>query len=72
MSDDKDTELADTLAEVGRRLGQALSDGLDRLRSARDAVADAANRPEVRAVHRVRREGFAPPALPVHVRECSS
>jgi hypothetical protein len=50
MSDDKDTELADTLAEVGRRVGQALSDGLGRLRSARDAVADAANRPEVRAV----------------------
>lgn len=48
MSDDKDTELADALAEVGRRLGQALTDGLARLRSARDAVAEAANRPEVR------------------------
>ncbi len=50
MSDDKDTELADALAEAGRRLGQALTDGLARLRSARDMVAEAANRPEVRAV----------------------
>jgi hypothetical protein len=50
MSDDEDTELADTLAEVGRRLGQALSDGIARLRSARDMVAQAANRPEVRTV----------------------
>lgn len=50
MSDDNGTELADTLAEAGRRLGQALTDALARLRSARDAVAEVANRPEVRAV----------------------
>ncbi|HUA42205.1 MAG TPA: hypothetical protein VMA32_11590 [Streptosporangiaceae bacterium] len=50
MSDDEGTELADTFAEAGRRVGQALSDGLARLRSARDMVAEAANRPEVRAV----------------------
>ena len=50
VNDNKDTELADTLAEAGRRLGQALTDALGRLRSARDAVAEVANRPEVRAV----------------------
>jgi hypothetical protein len=50
MSDDEGTELADTFAKAGRRLGQALSDGLARLRSGRDMVAEAANRPEVRAV----------------------
>jgi DNA-binding transcriptional LysR family regulator len=49
MTDDKDTELADKMAEAGRRLGQAVTDALDRLRSARDAVAEVANRPEVRA-----------------------
>ncbi len=49
MPDDKDTELADTLAEVGRRLGQAVTDALERLRPAYDALADVANRPEVRA-----------------------
>ena len=50
MGDDKDTELADTLAEVGRRVGQAVTDALERMRPAFDALADVANRPEVRAV----------------------
>jgi hypothetical protein len=50
MGEDRDTELADTLAEVGRRIGQALTDALERMRSACDAVADVANRPEVQAV----------------------
>ncbi len=50
MSDDRDTELADILAEVGRRIGQAVTDAVDRLRLAYDALADAANRPEVQAV----------------------
>jgi hypothetical protein len=50
VGDDKDTEFADTLAEVGRRVGQAMTDALERMRPAFDALAEAANRPEVRAV----------------------
>ena len=50
MGDGKNTDLADTLAEVGRKVGQAVSDALDRMRPALDAVAGAAARPEVRAV----------------------
>ncbi len=50
MTDDKDTELADTLAEVGRRVGQAVTDALERIRPAFDALAEVANRPEVRSV----------------------
>ena len=43
MSDPrKDSELADTLAEVGRRVGQAITD-------AADALAGMLNRREVRA-----------------------
>jgi hypothetical protein len=49
VGDDRD-ELADTLAEAGRRLGQALSDALDRIRPALDSVAGVADRPEIRAV----------------------
>ena len=51
MGEERDTELADTLAEVGRRVGQALTDALERMRSAYDALADVANRPEVQAVN---------------------
>src|ERR1039458_2384792 len=50
MGDDRDTELADALAEVGRRVGQAMTDALERIRPTFDALAEAANRPEVRAV----------------------
>jgi hypothetical protein len=50
VSDDRDTDLADTLAEVGRRVGQAMTDALERVRPALDALAEVANRPEVRAV----------------------
>jgi hypothetical protein len=50
VGDDRDTELADTLAEVGRRVGQAVTDALQRVRPAFDAVAEVASRPEVRAV----------------------
>jgi hypothetical protein len=50
VSDDRDTALADTLAEVGRRVGQALTDALERIRPAFDALAEVANRPEVRTV----------------------
>jgi hypothetical protein len=50
VSDNKDTQLADTLAEAGRRLGQAVTDAFERLRPACDALAEVPNRPEVRAV----------------------
>jgi hypothetical protein len=50
MSNDRDTELGETLAEVGRRIGHAVTDAVERLRSAYAALADVANRPEVRAV----------------------
>jgi hypothetical protein len=50
VSDDKGTQLADTLAEVGRRVGQAMTDALERMRPAYDALAEVANRPEVRGL----------------------
>jgi hypothetical protein len=50
VGDDRDTELPDILAEFGRRVGQVVTDGLERIRPAFDAVAEAANRPEIRAV----------------------
>jgi hypothetical protein len=50
VSDPKDTELADTLAEVGRRVGQAITDAIERVRPAVDALAEVINRPEVQAV----------------------
>ena len=50
MSDNWDTDLADTMAEAGRRVGQAMADAIERIRPAFDALADVANRPEVRAV----------------------
>ncbi len=50
VGEEKDTELAQALAEVGRRVGQALSDALARARPAFDALADVANRPEVAAI----------------------
>jgi hypothetical protein len=46
----KDTELADTLAEVGRRVGQAITDAIERVRPAADALAGFISRPEVQAV----------------------
>jgi hypothetical protein len=52
VGDDRDAELADTLAEVGRRVGQAMTDALERIRPAFDALAEVASRPEVRAVIR--------------------
>lgn len=48
MSEDKDTELADALAEVGRRIGQAITDALERVRPTFGALTAVANRPEVR------------------------
>ena len=38
MGDDKDTELADTLAEVGRRVGQAMTDA--QIRPGYDVLRD--------------------------------
>jgi hypothetical protein len=52
VGDDRDAELADTLAEVGRRVGQAMTDALERIRPAFDALAEVTSRPEVRAVIR--------------------
>lgn len=49
MSDGRDTDLADTLAEVGRKVGQAITDALERMRPASDAVAEVFRRPEVQA-----------------------
>jgi hypothetical protein len=50
VGDDRDTEFADTLGEVGRKVGQAVTDAFERMRPAVDALAQVANRPEVRAV----------------------
>jgi hypothetical protein len=50
VGEDRDTELADTLAEVGRRVGQAVTDALERIRPAFEALTEVANRPEVQAV----------------------
>ena len=50
VGDDRNTELADTLAEVGRKVGQAMTDALERMRPTFDALAEVASRPEVRAV----------------------
>jgi hypothetical protein len=50
VNDDRNTELADALAEAGRRVGQAITDGLERMRPAYDVLRQAANRPEVLTV----------------------
>jgi hypothetical protein len=50
VSDRKDSEFADSLAEVGRKVGQAMTDAMERVRPAFDAIAGVAARPEVRAV----------------------
>ena len=50
MSDDRNTSLADTLAEAGLRVGQAVTDALESIQPAIDALAEVANRPEVRAM----------------------
>jgi hypothetical protein len=50
VSADRQTAFADTLAEVGRRVGQAMDDARERLQPTLDAITEAASRPEVRAV----------------------
>jgi len=50
MADGRDSDLADALAEVGRRVGQAVTDALERLRPAYEAISAVANRAEVKAV----------------------
>jgi hypothetical protein len=47
MADEQHGELADTLAEVGRKVGQAITDALGRIRP---AINEVTSRPEVRAV----------------------
>jgi hypothetical protein len=50
VGDDTDSELAEAMAELGRRFGQAMTDAVERMRPALDALAGVARRPEVRAV----------------------
>jgi hypothetical protein len=50
VTDRQDSELAEHFAEVGRRVGQAISDAIDYVRPAFAAVADLAGRPEVQEV----------------------
>jgi hypothetical protein len=50
VGDGRDTDLGEKLAEVGRKVGQAVDAGLKRLQPGFDALAAAVNRPEVRAV----------------------
>jgi hypothetical protein len=50
VTDSRNTELADALAEVGRKVGQAITDTVERLRPAATAVAEVVGRPEVQAV----------------------
>jgi hypothetical protein len=50
VTDGKDTQLAETLAEVGRRVGQALTDAYGHIRPAVDALHEVTNRADVRAV----------------------
>jgi len=50
VSEGRDTDLAQALAELGRRVGQAVTDAMARVRPALDALADVANRPEVAAI----------------------
>lgn len=50
MSNANQADLAEKMAEIGRRVGQAMSDAIDFVRPAVDALAEAASRPEVRAV----------------------
>jgi hypothetical protein len=49
VNDRGEPELADRLAEVGRRVGLAITDVLERIRPAVAAARDVASRPEVRA-----------------------
>ena len=50
MDGKPDSDLAETLAEAGRKFGQAMTDAMERLRPTLDALGDLANRAEVRAV----------------------
>jgi hypothetical protein len=54
VSDERNTELADALGEFGRRVGQAITDVVDSVRPALDAlteaVAEVAARPEFRGL----------------------
>jgi hypothetical protein len=52
VTDRQDSQLADTFADAGRRLGQAISDAIDYVRPAFTALSDFAGRPEVQEVIR--------------------
>ena len=45
VGDDRDTSLADTLAEVGRRVGQAVTDAVERIQPAVDTLTEMATVP---------------------------
>ena len=49
-TDGQNTELADRLAEVGRKVGQAITDAVEGLRPAANAITEFVNRSEVQAV----------------------
>jgi hypothetical protein len=50
VGEPEEADLAEALAEVGRKVGQALTDAFERLRPALDAMVDAARGPEVQAL----------------------
>ena len=49
MTGNKGPDLPETFAEAGRRVGQALSDLMDSIQPAFDALAGAVQRPQVQA-----------------------
>jgi hypothetical protein len=50
VTERQDSELAQTFADIGRRVGQAISDAIDYVRPAITAVEGFAARPEVQDV----------------------
>jgi hypothetical protein len=50
VDDDRNTELADTLAEFGRKVGQVVTDAVESVRPALSALAEAVDRPEIRSL----------------------
>lgn len=64
MAQGRQTDIAGTLAELGRRVGQAMDEALVHLQPAVDAIAGAARRPEVRAlIERMERLAARRPCL---------
>lgn len=50
MGERENVDLAEALAEAGRKIGQALTDALEYMRPALDAVVEAASGPEVQSL----------------------